>query len=92
MMEDKDVHDLLNKAKERLEVAEELCKSKHYDFSVSRAYYAKFYATQAVLLIRNLSFSKHKAVISAFGKEFIKQDFSQQNYIAISGTLLSFDS
>jgi len=33
-----------------------------------------FYAAEAVLLKKNLSFSKHKAVISSFGKEFIKTD------------------
>jgi len=31
-----------------------------------------FYAAQALLETRNLSFSKHSAVIAAFGKEFIK--------------------
>ena len=31
-----------------------------------------FYSAQAILLTKNLAFSKHAAVISAFGKEFIK--------------------
>jgi len=31
-----------------------------------------FYTTQAVLLTKDLSFSKHSAVISAFGREFVK--------------------
>lgn len=31
-----------------------------------------FYTTQALLLTKNLSFSKHKAVISVFAKEFVK--------------------
>ncbi len=31
-----------------------------------------FYAAQALLLQLGLSFSKHSAVIAAFGKEFIK--------------------
>ena len=31
-----------------------------------------FYTVQALLLTKNLSFSKHSAVISSFGKEFIK--------------------
>lgn len=44
-----------------------------YDFSASRSYYAMFYATQALLLSRELSFSKHSAVIAAFGREFAKQ-------------------
>jgi uncharacterized protein (UPF0332 family) len=71
MTKDKDIPDLLQMAKESLEVAEDLFKSKHYGFSASRSYYAMFYATEAVLLTKNLSFSKHKAVVSAFGKEFV---------------------
>ena len=31
-----------------------------------------FYTAEAVLLTKNLSFSKHSAVIAAFGKEFVK--------------------
>nr|QNT35595.1 hypothetical protein HCAOCCDF_00043 [uncultured Methanosarcinales archaeon] len=43
-------------------------------FSAGRSYYAMFYATEAVLLTKNLSFSKHSAVIAAFGKEFVKPE------------------
>ncbi|MCX6633483.1 MAG: HEPN domain-containing protein [Acidobacteria bacterium] len=44
------------------------------DFAVSRAYYALFYTAQAFLLGHGLRFSKHSAVISAFGHEFAKED------------------
>jgi uncharacterized protein (UPF0332 family) len=69
---DVDVSDLLKKAKDNLEAAESLFKTGFYDFSASRIYYAMFYMTEAVLLTKNLSFSKHTAVIAVFGKEFIK--------------------
>jgi uncharacterized protein (UPF0332 family) len=36
----------------------------------SRAYYAMFYLAEAFLLEKGLGFSKHSAVIAAFGKEF----------------------
>ena len=49
-----------------------LLNDDYVDFAASRAYYAMFYAIEALLLSRDLSFSKHSAVISAFGKEFIK--------------------
>ena len=78
MTKDRDITDLLQIAKESLEVAEDLFKSRHYGFSASRSYYAMFYAAEAVLLTKNLSFSKHKAVISAFGKEFVKTDLLPQ--------------
>jgi uncharacterized protein (UPF0332 family) len=79
MTKDKDVPDLLEMAKESLEVAEDLFKSKHYGFSASRSYYAMFYATETVLLTKNLSFSKHKAVISTFGKEFVRTNLMPQS-------------
>jgi len=69
---DVDVSDLLKKAKESLEAAESLFKSEFYDFSASRSYYAMFYITEAVLLTKNLTFSKHRAVIAALGKECSK--------------------
>lgn len=68
----KDIYDLTKKAKDSLKGAKVLLREHLYDFSVSRSYYAMFYATEAVLLIKNLAFSKHKGVISAFGKEFVK--------------------
>ncbi len=43
-----------------------------YDFASSRAYYAAFYAMEAVLLTKELSYSKHAGVISAFNQHFVK--------------------
>lgn len=71
-MKDAEITGLINKAKESLEASKQLLQSEYSDFSASRSYYAMFYAVQAVLLTRNLAFSKHSAVIAAFGKEFIK--------------------
>ncbi|NUO19418.1 HEPN domain-containing protein [bacterium] len=36
--------------------------------AVSRAYYAMFYVASALLLEKGLSFSKHTAVVAAYGK------------------------
>jgi uncharacterized protein (UPF0332 family) len=72
LKEENDILELLTKARESLKAAEILFDGGFYDFSASRSYYAMFYATEAVLLSKNLSFSKHSAVIAAFGKEFIK--------------------
>jgi uncharacterized protein (UPF0332 family) len=71
---DPDIYELMNKSNESLDAAESLYKDKFFDFSASRAYYAMFYAVEAVLLTRELSFSKHKSVIAAFGKDFIKPE------------------
>ena len=84
MKGDNEILELLTKANESLKAAKMLFDGGFYDFSASRSYYAMFYATEAILLSKNLSFSKHSAVIAAFGKEFIKtQIFPQKmrNYL-----------
>ncbi len=63
---------LLKKARESQQAAILLLRDDHPDFAASRAYYAMFYAAQALLLDKELSFSSHAAVIAAFGKEFTK--------------------
>ena len=63
---------LLEKAEQSLEAARLLARKDYPDFAVSRAYYAMFYAAQALLLSKGLSFSKHSAVIAAFGQHFAK--------------------
>lgn len=63
---------LLRKASASLQAARLLADQNYPEFSVSRAYYAMFYVAQALLLGEGLSFSKHSAVIAAFGKEFAK--------------------
>lgn len=67
-----EVDNLFAKAKQSIEAAELLYKDGYWDFSASRSYYAMFYSLEALFLFRDISFSKHSAVISAFGKEFIK--------------------
>jgi uncharacterized protein (UPF0332 family) len=83
-----EVDDLIEKAWQSLEAAELLLKDSFIDFSASRAYYAMFYSTEALLLDQNRSFSKPKAVISAFGKDFIKSGIFL-SFIAISSMPLT---
>jgi uncharacterized protein (UPF0332 family) len=68
----KETQALIERANRYLKSAELLLKEKDYESSVSRAYYAMFYAAEAILLTKNLSFSSHKGVISAFGEHFVK--------------------
>ena len=64
---------LLRKARESLRGARVLAYQELlYDFAVSRAYYVMFYVAEAFLLGDGLAFSKHSAVISAFGERFAK--------------------
>lgn len=70
----KEVESLVKRAKRYIKSAQLLLKEGDYESSVSRTYYAMFFSAQAILLTRNLSFSSHKGVISAFGGHFIKTD------------------
>lgn len=63
---------LLRKAQASLEAARLLADQNFYDFAVSRAYYTMFYVTEALLLTDGLAFSKHSAVIAAFGRNYAK--------------------
>lgn len=62
----------MQRAEKALRSAELLLKETDFETSVSRSYYAMFYATEALLLTKNLKFSSHKSVISLFGEHFVK--------------------
>ncbi|MEW6203620.1 MAG: HEPN domain-containing protein [bacterium] len=62
----------MSKSDESLELARDIQNKGHPDFSVSRAYYAMFYAAEALLLSKRMQFAKHSSVIGAFNKEFVR--------------------
>lgn len=59
-------------AQRSLKASKILIGSGDYDFSISRMYYVMFYCAEALLLTKDLKFSKHSAVIAAFGRDFVK--------------------
>ncbi|MCC7202110.1 MAG: HEPN domain-containing protein [Nitrospirae bacterium] len=61
---------LLLKSRESISAAKLLVTGGYPEFAVVRAYYAMFYIAEAFLEGESLSFSKHSAVIAAFGREF----------------------
>ena len=66
---------LLNKARHAIHAADVLLKDAETDFAAGRAYYAMFYAAQALLYEEGFRrFSKHGAVHATFGKVFAKTD------------------
>ena len=74
-----DIKALIAKAEKSIGAAKELLEKDYFDFAISRSYYAMLYCAQALLLAKDLSYSKHSAVISAFGKEFVKSgEFSEE--------------
>jgi len=76
-----EIDSLIKRAKRYIKSAELLLNDKDYESSISRTYYAMFYAAQAALLTKTLSFSSHKGVISAFGKHFIKTEIFPEKWV-----------
>lgn len=71
---------LIRKAQDSLKAAELLTAQGHHHFAASRAYYTMFYVAEALLLGENLVYSKHSAVISAFGQRFAKTSRVPQEF------------
>ena len=62
----------LQKAEGKLEVAKKLFVTSDYEDAVSRAYYAVYHVTQALLLTEGERAETHKGVIILFSLLFIK--------------------
>ncbi len=65
---------LMNRSKDEIKKVEDFISLGYFDTAISRSYYSVFYAATAVMAERGMEFSKHKALISAFGKEFGQKD------------------
>jgi uncharacterized protein (UPF0332 family) len=63
----------LEQADESLESAQLLFDNGKYRPSVSRSYYAMFYAVLALLVKEGVRISKHTGAISVFNREFVKK-------------------
>lgn len=55
-----------------LETAQLLCDCGRYRSAISRAYYAMYYVTQALLLAEGLDTSTHKGVLKMLSLHFVK--------------------
>ena len=64
---------LLDKAIDSIEGAEALPEMDKLNIAAGRAYYAMFYAAEALLNEKGLEFSKHIRVHAAFGQHFAKR-------------------
>jgi uncharacterized protein (UPF0332 family) len=59
-----------------------------YSAAVNRAYYAIFYAANAVLSTQGLARSKHSGIISAFRERFVKTGLVEAEYRRIYGRVM----
>jgi uncharacterized protein (UPF0332 family) len=71
---------LLQKTREALKAAEMLAQGGLNDFAAGRAYYAMFYAAQALLQTKGLTFSQHGSTLAAFGQHFVKTGEVEPQY------------
>ncbi len=62
----------LQRAEASIQAAKELASKSYYDFVASRTYYAAFYAATALLLSKELEFSRHSGVIASIHQRFVK--------------------
>ena len=67
-----EIEHFLKLADESYDVAKALIDMGHPRFSAAQTYYTIFYLAQAMLMTKGLTFSKHSAVVAAYGKEFAK--------------------
>lgn len=65
-----DQAELLMTASDSLKAADILLREGYSGFAASRAYYTMFYVAEAFLEGEGLAYSKHSAVIAAFGEKF----------------------
>ena len=70
----------LSRARQDLAAAESNLRHGFYAVSVTRAYYAMFYAASALLATKGISRSKHSAVLAALGEYFAKTGLVEQKY------------
>lgn len=78
---------MIRKAERSLQTARRIAADGDYDFAVSRAYYAVFYAMQAVLASRGVKSSKHGTTMSEFSRLFIKEGIFPSEFGALISQL-----
>lgn len=64
----------LESAKEALESAKILMDAESYKAANNRAYYAIFYAINAIHALKGVAYKRHKDAIANFNKEYVKTE------------------
>jgi uncharacterized protein len=79
-MSQAEIEEYLALAHEDLSAAQDNLRFGYLRAAVSRAYYAMFYATTALLGSKGLWRSKHQGLIAAFGEYFVKTGLIEPEY------------
>jgi uncharacterized protein (UPF0332 family) len=78
----------IDHAHEMLEVAALTLAEGYQGSTINRAYYAIFYATNALLATQGFSRSKHSGAISAFREHFVRPGLIEAEYSRIYGRIM----
>jgi len=78
----------IENAEEALSVAQLNLDNDFYAAAINRAYYAVFYAANALLATLKLARSKHSGVLSAFRQHFIKTELLPSELSEIYGLVM----
>jgi len=70
----------LGRAEKALKSAKLLEENGELEDAASRAYYAMFHATRALLFSKGMNAKTHKGVISLFGEKIVKQGIMSEEY------------
>ncbi|MBU0512470.1 MAG: HEPN domain-containing protein [Chloroflexi bacterium] len=84
----KEVALYIENAHESLSVAKLNLDNDFYAAAINRAYYAIFYAANALLVTKNLSRSKHTGVLAAFRQHFVKTGLVSPELSEIYGQVM----
>lgn len=74
------VRQYMARARQVLETGKLVMAHEDYITAVNRAYYAIFYAANALLATKGLERSKHSGVIAAFRQHFVKTGVVEPEY------------
>ena len=90
MTDNKRVAELkLEKSKFLLSEIKILMQHKFYNNAIARLYYSCFYATQALLLLKNFIPKTHKGVIALLNEHFVKPGLFDQDKAAFFSRLFN---
>lgn len=78
----------IENANESLSVAQLNLDNDFYAAAINRAYYAIFYAANALLATKKLARSKHSGVLSAFRQHFVKTGLLSTELSEIYGQVM----
>jgi uncharacterized protein (UPF0332 family) len=87
-MSKREVRLYVEHAHQMLEVAEHNLADGFFGSTINRAYYAIFYAANALLATKGISRNKHSGVIAAFRQNFVKPGMIEIEHSDVYGRVM----